>query len=109
MPIYLYECPVHGEFDVFMGVNDPPGRRCPCGKSAKRRVCAPAVLVTKDGFERNNYRAVSTDLLHDARMENKRHVEERWGDVESGKAEYSPGKTPEAYQPRQYVERKRAY
>lgn len=104
MPLYEYECPKCGRFEEFRPVTEM-SVRCSCGKPAKKLISLPSMVIGIDGFEENNRKAKNPDALHEARMENKRKVEEKWGDVESGRAEYDPGKTPEAYQPRQHLAR----
>ena len=112
MPIYEYECKACGTFEVWRSLSEPEALKCPCGKPAKRLFSVPALIVTMNGFEENNRKAQSADVLHAARMENKRHVEKNWHKVESGEAVFNPdAKVPDMYKPKQQIERekKRVY
>ena len=110
MPRYDYSCPKCGVFEVWRGLSEPESLKCPCGRPARRLISMPALIVTKDGFEENNAKARSADDLHEARMENRRHVEKDWHKVESGEAVFNPdAKIPDVYKPRQQIERERKH
>ena len=108
MPRYDFSCPNCGTFEDTCPAGVPDEKLfCQCGAKVARLVSLPTAVVTKDGFEENNAKALRPELLHQARMQNKRSVERDWHKVESGECSYSPGKAPEMYQPRQHLERER--
>ena len=43
MPIYIFTCKKHGQFDVWQGIHDDHGAKCWCGLNAKR-VFTPLAL-----------------------------------------------------------------
>jgi len=58
MPIQVYSCPIHGEFDVFMSFSDeiPELKPCPivdpkdnCGKRSVHVIKPPAGIVVQGG------------------------------------------------------------
>lgn len=44
MPIYVFECEDHGEFEVFQRMNDSHTAKCTCGKKATR-IFYPAPVI----------------------------------------------------------------
>lgn len=104
MPIYVYECGAGHRFEELQGFNDAPLDVCECGAKASRVISRVGLLVTQNGFEENDRKAKNKDALHQARLDNKRSIEDNWWKVEQGLATYSHGKNAEAYRPRQDAE-----
>lgn len=62
MPVYLYECPECGEFEVSQAVEDAPLSRCECGEPV-RKLIAPVAIhaftpvgAEAEKIERRTYR-----------------------------------------------------
>lgn len=109
MPVYEYYCGECGrDFELLQALREKGNAVCPfCGRTTSKRLVPSSFgIVTKTGFDRNTDKCKDMGKLHAIRMYNKKCVEDRWGDVESGKATYHPGKAPKQYQPRQYLKNK---
>lgn len=50
MPTYLYECPVHKEFEVQQSIKDPPLQECPTCKKEGLKSAPPKKLIGLSSF-----------------------------------------------------------
>jgi len=56
MPLYEYECPQHGRFEVVRKFSDPPLTKCPtCGKKVEKLLSAPAIQFKGSGWYITDY------------------------------------------------------
>jgi putative FmdB family regulatory protein len=55
MPIYEYECPKCGRFDVLQKMSDPPLRTHDCGAKLTKLVSAGAFSFKGSGFYTTDY------------------------------------------------------
>ncbi|HEY7516016.1 MAG TPA: zinc ribbon domain-containing protein [Vicinamibacteria bacterium] len=56
MPLYEYECPEHGRFELVRKFADPPLTKCPqCGKKVEKVLSAPAFQFKGTGWYVTDY------------------------------------------------------
>ena len=56
MPLYEYECPKHGRFELIRSFSDPPLKKCPkCGKPVEKLASAPAFQFKGTGWYVTDY------------------------------------------------------
>ncbi|HEY7513442.1 MAG TPA: FmdB family zinc ribbon protein, partial [Vicinamibacteria bacterium] len=56
MPLYEYECPDHGRFELVRKFSDPPVTKCPkCGKAVQKMLSAPAIQFKGTGWYVTDY------------------------------------------------------
>ncbi len=56
MPLYEYECPEHGRFELVRKFSDPPVTKCPqCGKPVQKVLSAPAIQFKGSGWYVTDY------------------------------------------------------
>ncbi len=56
MPLYEYQCPKCGRFEVIRKFSDPPLKKCPnCGKTAQKLASAPAIQFKGAGWYVTDY------------------------------------------------------
>jgi putative FmdB family regulatory protein len=56
VPLYEYECPKDGRFEVIQKFSDPPLKKCPkCGKKVEKMVAAPAFQFKGTGWYVTDY------------------------------------------------------
>jgi putative FmdB family regulatory protein len=56
LPLYEYECPEHGRFELVRKFSDPPVEKCPkCGKPVQKIVSAPAIQFKGSGWYITDY------------------------------------------------------
>ncbi len=96
MPLYEYECPEHGRFEVVRKFSDPPLTKCPtCGKKVQKLLSAPAIQFKGSGWYITDYaRKSSGDGKEGGKDAGKGKTE--GGGKETGTAKESPGKDSSA-------------
>jgi putative FmdB family regulatory protein len=56
LPLYEYECPEHGRFELVRKFADPPLTKCPqCGKKVEKVLSAPAFQFKGTGWYVTDY------------------------------------------------------
>jgi putative FmdB family regulatory protein len=56
LPLYEYECPDHGRFELVRKFSDPPVTKCPkCGKAVQKMLSAPAIQFKGTGWYVTDY------------------------------------------------------
>lgn len=56
MPLYEYECPKDGRFEVIRKFSDPPLKKCPtCGRAIQKLASAPAIQFKGAGWYVTDY------------------------------------------------------
>ena len=61
MPLYEYQCPTCGRFEVIQKFSDSPLSACPtCGKAVSKLLSAPAIQFKGAGWYVNDYAKKST-------------------------------------------------
>jgi putative FmdB family regulatory protein len=56
LPLYEYECPEHGRFELVRKFSDPPVTTCPqCGKPVQKVLSAPAIQFKGSGWYITDY------------------------------------------------------
>ncbi len=56
MPLYEYQCPACGRFEILQRFADAPLKACPsCGKEVQRLVSAPAIQFKGSGWYVTDY------------------------------------------------------
>jgi putative FmdB family regulatory protein len=56
LPLYEYECPEHGRFELVRKFSDPPVTKCPqCGKPVQKVLSAPAIQFKGSGWYVTDY------------------------------------------------------
>jgi putative FmdB family regulatory protein len=56
VPLYEYECPKHGRFELIRSFSDPPLKKCPkCGKPVEKLASAPAFQFKGTGWYVTDY------------------------------------------------------
>jgi len=56
LPLYEYECPEHGRFELVRKFSDPPLKKCPkCGKPVQKILSAPAIQFKGTGWYITDY------------------------------------------------------
>jgi putative FmdB family regulatory protein len=56
LPLYEYECPEHGRFELVRKFSDPPLTKCPqCGKPVQKVLSAPAIQFKGSGWYVTDY------------------------------------------------------
>jgi putative FmdB family regulatory protein len=56
LPLYEYECPKDGRFELIQRFSDPPLKKCPkCGKPVEKLVAAPAFQFKGSGWYVTDY------------------------------------------------------
>ncbi len=61
MPLYEYECPRDGTFELVRKFSDPPLQACPtCGGPIEKLVSAPAIQFKGSGWYITDYARKST-------------------------------------------------
>jgi putative FmdB family regulatory protein len=56
LPLYEYECPEHGRFELVRKFSDPPLTKCPqCGKPVQKLLSAPAIQFKGSGWYVTDY------------------------------------------------------
>ena len=61
MPLYEYECPQHGMFELIRKFSDPPLAACPtCGGPIEKLFSAPAIQFKGTGWYITDYARKST-------------------------------------------------
>jgi putative FmdB family regulatory protein len=56
LPLYEYECPEHGRFELVRKFSDPPITKCPqCGKPVQKVLSAPAIQFKGSGWYVTDY------------------------------------------------------
>ena len=56
MPLYEYECPKDGRFELIQRFSDPPLKKCPkCGKPVEKLASAPAFQFKGTGWYVTDY------------------------------------------------------
>jgi putative FmdB family regulatory protein len=56
VPLYEYECPKCGRFEVIRKFSDPPLKKCPtCGKTIQKLASAPAIQFKGAGWYVTDY------------------------------------------------------
>jgi len=67
LPLYEYECPEHGRFEVVRKFSDPPLTTCPtCGKKVQKLPSAPAIQFKGTGWYITDYARKSSGEGKDA-------------------------------------------
>jgi len=56
MPIYEYDCPQCGRFEVLQRLSDPPLRKHECGNKVHKTMSAGAFAFRGSGFHATDYR-----------------------------------------------------
>ncbi len=79
MPLYEYQCPKCGRFEVIRKFSDPLLKKCPaCGKTVQKLASAPAIQFKGAGWYVTDYAKKSSG---------EGASKDESGKVESGKAE----------------------
>jgi putative FmdB family regulatory protein len=56
VPLYEYECPEHGRFELVRKFSDAPLTKCPqCGKPVQKLLSAPAIQFKGSGWYVTDY------------------------------------------------------
>src|SRR5262245_31826391 len=56
LPLYEYECPEHGRFEVMQKCSDAPLTQCPrCGRPVQKLLSAPAIQFKGSGWYVTDY------------------------------------------------------
>ncbi len=56
MPLYEYQCPVDGTFELMRKFSDPPLTNCPkCGRPVEKLLSAPAIQFKGTGWYITDY------------------------------------------------------
>lgn len=56
MPLYEYQCPGCGRFELIRKFSDPPLKKCPtCGKAIQKLASAPAIQFKGSGWYVTDY------------------------------------------------------
>jgi putative FmdB family regulatory protein len=56
LPLYEYECPEHGRFELVRKFSDLPVTKCPqCGKTVQKILSAPAIQFKGSGWYITDY------------------------------------------------------
>jgi putative FmdB family regulatory protein len=56
VPLYEYQCPKCGRFEVIRKFSDPPLKKCPtCGKTVQKLASAPAIQFKGAGWYVTDY------------------------------------------------------
>jgi putative FmdB family regulatory protein len=56
LPLYEYDCPEHGRFELVRKFSDPPVEKCPkCGKKVQKVLSAPAFQFKGTGWYVTDY------------------------------------------------------
>jgi putative FmdB family regulatory protein len=56
VPLYEYQCPKCGRFEVIRKFSDPPLKKCPtCGKAVRKLASAPAIQFKGAGWYVTDY------------------------------------------------------
>jgi putative FmdB family regulatory protein len=62
LPLYEYECPQDGRFELVRKFSDPPLTRCPtCGRKIEKLPSAPAIQFKGSGWYITDYARKSGD------------------------------------------------
>ncbi len=56
MPLYEYDCPKCGRFEVLQRMSDPPLEKHDCGKRVKKVMSASAFAFKGSGFYATDYK-----------------------------------------------------
>ncbi len=73
MPLYEYECPTDGRFELVRKFSDPPLTRCPtCGKKIEKIPSAPAIQFKGSGWYITDYARKSSGDGKDGGKEGKK-------------------------------------
>ena len=63
MPLYEYECPQHGMFELIRKFSDPPLAACPtCGGPIEKLLSAPAIQFKGTGWYITDYARKSSGV-----------------------------------------------
>src|SRR5262245_27147082 len=66
LPLYEYECPQHGRFELIQKFSDKPLKKCPqCGKPVEKLVAAPAFQFKGTGWYVTDYANKGKDSRRD--------------------------------------------
>jgi putative FmdB family regulatory protein len=69
MPLYVFSCDEHGEFEVFQDMNEEHNANCGvCGKAANRVYCSPQ-LKCQDSNYGYTQEEIADNLAKDGKME----------------------------------------
>ena len=60
MPLYEYDCPKCGRFEVLQKMSDPPLSRHDCGKAVRKVMSASAFSFKGSGFYVTDYKKQSS-------------------------------------------------
>jgi putative FmdB family regulatory protein len=56
VPLYEYQCPKHGRFELIRKFSDPPVKKCPtCGKPVEKLASSPAIQFKGTGWYVTDY------------------------------------------------------
>ena len=56
MPIYEYQCPTHGLFELNQRISDPPAHTCPrCGQPVVRQISRSSFVLKGSGWYASDY------------------------------------------------------
>jgi putative FmdB family regulatory protein len=65
MPLYEYDCPKCGRFEVLQKMSDPPLSRHFCGSEVKKLMSASSFSFKGSGFYTTDYKK-SSSSMHDS-------------------------------------------
>lgn len=95
MPLYEYECPKCGRFEVIRKFSDKPLKKCPtCGKPIQKLASAPAIQFKGAGWYVTDYAKKSSGGESSSKSEGKESSSST--KTESTKSEASAPATPES-------------
>jgi putative FmdB family regulatory protein len=55
MPLYEYDCPKCGTFEVSQRITEPPLKKHDCGQTVQRRISATTFSLKGSGWYRDGY------------------------------------------------------
>jgi len=91
VPLYEYQCPNDGRFEVIRKFSDPPLTICPtCGAEVQKLLSAPAIQFKGTGWYITDYARKGSG---DAKAGGKESGKGESGKAESGKGESGKGES----------------
>ena len=96
MPLYEYECPKHGMFELIRKFSDPPLAACPtCGGPIEKLLSAPAIQFKGTGWYITDYARKSSGVEGSKEGKDKAAAKEGSKDSSSSAASESKSSTAE--------------
>ena len=106
MPLYEYECPKHGRFELIRSFSDPPLKKCPkCGKPVEKLASAPAFQFKGTGWYVTDYANKGkgksgdegkSESKSEAKSESKSESKDSKSDGKSSESKSDSGKSKES-------------